>query len=180
MEGLLERLREVTIAMDTGAIVIGAVGRCRETRAGITALRYPSQGNMALNFGDRLWIVRKRVLAFGAVFLGAGAVGGVLVWYVSDAKADPGPIVYLFSGRLRDRTRHVSNARVFLEPLDQAVRSRELSGMWNLYLANDDTSAPSGHDSALPALLEALGGAAGRRIAPPLQRTAAAVYFPFG
>src|SRR3954465_1856619 len=51
---------------------------------------------MPLTFGDRLWIVRKRVLAFEAVFFGAAAVGVLLVWHVSDAKADPGPVVYLF------------------------------------------------------------------------------------
>jgi apolipoprotein N-acyltransferase len=51
---------------------------------------------MPLMFGDRLWIVRKRVLAFEAVFFGAAAMGALLVWYVSDAKADPGPVVYLF------------------------------------------------------------------------------------
>ena len=54
--------------------------------------RYPSQANMPLKFGDRLWIVRKRVLAFEAVFFGAAAVGALLVWYVSEAKADPGPV----------------------------------------------------------------------------------------
>jgi hypothetical protein len=51
---------------------------------------------MAAPFGDRLWIVRKRVLAFGAVFFAAAAAGVLVLWWVSDAKADPGPIVYLF------------------------------------------------------------------------------------
>jgi hypothetical protein len=51
---------------------------------------------MALTFRDRLWIVRKRVLAFEAVFFVAALTGALLAWHVSDAKSDPGPVVYLF------------------------------------------------------------------------------------
>jgi hypothetical protein len=52
--------------------------------------------NMPPAFGDRLWSVRSRVLAFCAVFLSAAALGALLVWYVSEAEADPGPVVYAF------------------------------------------------------------------------------------
>lgn len=52
---------------------------------------------MTPSFGGRLWIVRKRVLAFAAVFFTAGATVFLLAYLVSDAKSDPGPIVYLFA-----------------------------------------------------------------------------------
>jgi hypothetical protein len=51
---------------------------------------------MSRTFADRIRVVRKRVLAFAAVFFRAGAVGALLAWHVSDADADPGPVVYLF------------------------------------------------------------------------------------
>jgi len=50
---------------------------------------------MNSSFGDRLWIVRRRVLAFEAVFFGAAALFALVVWHVSDTKSDPGPVVYL-------------------------------------------------------------------------------------
>ena len=52
---------------------------------------------MTSSFGDRLWIVRKRVLAFAGVFFMAGTTVFLLGYLVSDAKADPGPVVYLFA-----------------------------------------------------------------------------------
>ena len=51
---------------------------------------------MPHSFGDNLWIVRKRVLAFTAVFFAAGGLLALLIFRVSDAKQDPGPIIYLF------------------------------------------------------------------------------------
>ena len=51
---------------------------------------------MHLTFADKLLIVRRRILAFVGVFLGGGIVGALVCWYISDANADPGPVVYLF------------------------------------------------------------------------------------
>jgi apolipoprotein N-acyltransferase len=51
---------------------------------------------VASTFADSFRIIRKRVLAFVAVFFGAAMIGLGTCWYVSDAKSDPGPIVYLF------------------------------------------------------------------------------------
>ena len=47
-------------------------------------------------FDHNLWVIRKRVLAFTAVFFAAGGALALLVFHVSDARQDPGPIVYLF------------------------------------------------------------------------------------
>ena len=41
----------------------------------LNSSRYPSQMAMPLAFGERLWIVRRRVLAFEAALFGAAAVG---------------------------------------------------------------------------------------------------------
>lgn len=49
-----------------------------------------------MTFNQGLWIVRKRVLAALAVFLGAGAIAVLTGWYASHAKGDPGPVVYVF------------------------------------------------------------------------------------
>ncbi len=52
---------------------------------------------MSRPYSEKLWIVRKRVLWFLAVFFTAGGVGAILAWHVSDATEDPGPVVYLFA-----------------------------------------------------------------------------------
>ena len=51
---------------------------------------------MASPFSDRLWIVRRRALAFAAAFFVASGLCATLACYVNDPKEDPGPVVYLF------------------------------------------------------------------------------------
>jgi hypothetical protein len=48
------------------------------------------------DFGDRLWVVRQRILAFEATFFVAGAVGLAACWYASRIHGDPGAVIYLF------------------------------------------------------------------------------------
>jgi hypothetical protein len=48
------------------------------------------------DFGERLWSVRKRVLAFEGTFFGAAALGAAACWYASHIPGDPGPVIYLF------------------------------------------------------------------------------------